>query len=246
MVEVAVYGRGRDVHVEKAGGTPAGASTGTGTADRANDGRRTTQWRSDRRARHWWEVDLGAPALIEALGVHWGSRPRGYRVLTSLDGRRFVPVVQRAGAATRESLYGARPTRARYVRVVATAGAKRPVALREIRALGPREPGFEGSRPGEGSVGTSSAAGSGSGGPSSDAVAPSSAPGVRYVGFTAGGGLHNSRPDELARILDRASGLGAKWIRVDLNWNVVQEKGPTVFEWGPQDTVIDAILARGM
>jgi polysaccharide biosynthesis protein PslG len=38
----------------------------------------------------------------------------------------------------------------------------------------------------------------------------------------------------------------ARWIRVDLNWNVIQNNGPTSYNWAPFDNVINAARSRGI
>jgi polysaccharide biosynthesis protein PslG len=65
-------------------------------------------------------------------------------------------------------------------------------------------------------------------------------------GFAAGGNLHNFAATDLARYLDGARAANAGWIRIDLNWHVIQYDGPTRYNWAPFDDVVKAITARGM
>jgi polysaccharide biosynthesis protein PslG len=64
-------------------------------------------------------------------------------------------------------------------------------------------------------------------------------------GMSAGGGIHNEPAAELARDLDSYSALGVRWVRVSVNWAVIQDAGPTSFNWAPFDAVVDGARARG-
>ena len=44
-------------------------------------------------------------------------------------------------------------------------------------------------------------------------------------GFAAGGNLHSFAPPTLRRYLDLAKASHAGWIRIDLNWDVIQHRG---------------------
>jgi polysaccharide biosynthesis protein PslG len=65
-------------------------------------------------------------------------------------------------------------------------------------------------------------------------------------GFAAGGDLQNLGDAELARYLDGAEAAHAGWIRIDINWNVIQNAGPGTYDWARFDNVVRAITARGM
>jgi hypothetical protein len=65
-------------------------------------------------------------------------------------------------------------------------------------------------------------------------------------GFAAGGNLQNLSARDLARYLDGARAAHAGWIRIDLNWHLIQYQGPDRYQWRPFDHVIEAVTARGM
>jgi hypothetical protein len=58
------------------------------------------------------------------------------------------------------------------------------------------------------------------------ASAERSSPQNARFGFAAGGNLHNLTAGELARYLDGVRDAHAGWVRIDLNWNVIQYRGP--------------------
>lgn len=65
-------------------------------------------------------------------------------------------------------------------------------------------------------------------------------------GFAAGGNLQNLSDTALARYLDGAKAAHAGWIRIDVNWNVIQYNGPTSYDWTRFDNVVNAVRSRGM
>jgi polysaccharide biosynthesis protein PslG len=65
-------------------------------------------------------------------------------------------------------------------------------------------------------------------------------------GFAAGGNLHTFTTGELEKYLDGARAAHAGWIRFDVNWNVIQYRGPTSYNWEPFDRVVRAVTSRGM
>jgi hypothetical protein len=65
-------------------------------------------------------------------------------------------------------------------------------------------------------------------------------------GVAAGGNMHNLGAAELARELDTYRTAGADWIRIDVNWSLIQRGGPTSYEWAPFDRVVEAAVARGL
>jgi hypothetical protein len=65
-------------------------------------------------------------------------------------------------------------------------------------------------------------------------------------GFAAGGALHSLPPPELERYLDGIRAAHAGWIRVDLNWNVIQYGGPGSYNWEPFDRIIGGAISRGI
>jgi polysaccharide biosynthesis protein PslG len=65
-------------------------------------------------------------------------------------------------------------------------------------------------------------------------------------GFAAGGNIQNLSRAELARYLDGTRAAHAGWIRIDVNWNVIQYAGPTSYDWTRFDNVVQAVASRGM
>jgi len=65
-------------------------------------------------------------------------------------------------------------------------------------------------------------------------------------GFAPGGNLHNLSSTDLARYLDGAKAAHAGWLRVDVNWALIQGGGPTSYNWTSFDNVMRAITDRGM
>ena len=63
-------------------------------------------------------------------------------------------------------------------------------------------------------------------------------------GFAAGGNLHSFAPPTLRRYLDLAKASHAGWIRIDLNWDVIQHRGRNRYNWRRFDKLISAITAR--
>ncbi len=50
----------------------------------------------------------------------------------------------------------------------------------------------------------------------------------------------------LARDLDAARSTGAKWVRVEVNWNAIQSGGPNWWRWDYLDRMVSQLNARGM
>ena len=80
------------------------------------------------------------------------------------------------------------------------------------------------------------------------AAAPASAqtPRPGQLGVAAGGGLHELTAEELAAELDVARDAGARWLRFDVNWDVVQAGGPDSWAWEPFDRIVEGARARGL
>jgi hypothetical protein len=70
--------------------------------------------------------------------------------------------------------------------------------------------------------------------------------GANMFGIAAGGSIQNDTPDLLTRDLDEDQAAGAKWLRVDINWSAIQNGGPSSYQWGPFDAVVQGAEARGM
>jgi hypothetical protein len=71
-------------------------------------------------------------------------------------------------------------------------------------------------------------------------------PRAGQLGVAASGGIHNLAADELGRELDVARSAGARWLRFDLNWAVVQAGGKSSWNWAPFDRVVRAARARNL
>jgi polysaccharide biosynthesis protein PslG len=72
-----------------------------------------------------------------------------------------------------------------------------------------------------------------------------STPNPRF-GFAAGGNLHNLSARELARYLDGVRAAHAGWLRVDVNWSVIQSRGRDTYRWKAFDRVVRGVTSRGM
>lgn len=70
--------------------------------------------------------------------------------------------------------------------------------------------------------------------------------GVSRFGVAAGGNMHNLGAGELGRELDTYRAGGARWIRIDINWQLIQRDGPDSFDWSSFDRVVQAAEARGL
>jgi hypothetical protein len=78
------------------------------------------------------------------------------------------------------------------------------------------------------------------------ASAPTSTPSSGRFGFAAGGGIQNLSSTDLARYLDGVKAAHASWIRIDINWSVVQSGGPAYYNWTAFDAVVNAARSRGL
>jgi polysaccharide biosynthesis protein PslG len=70
--------------------------------------------------------------------------------------------------------------------------------------------------------------------------------GVAEGGFADGHSLLDHSDRDLARELDGMVAAGATWLRTDVDWWRIQPDGPSDFDWGPVDRVIEAARARGL
>jgi hypothetical protein len=76
------------------------------------------------------------------------------------------------------------------------------------------------------------------------AAAPAQTLNGRF-GIATGGSIQNYSATDLARYLDDVKVGGAQWVRIDINWSMVQSGGATSFNWTPFDNVVNAARARG-
>ncbi len=66
---------------------------------------------------------------------------------------------------------------------------------------------------------------------------PVSVPATTGLGIAAGGGLAYLDQSDLDRYFNDLSALGVKWVRWDVDWNVVQPNSAAVYEWDSIDRV---------
>ncbi|WUD73681.1 cellulase family glycosylhydrolase [Streptomyces sp. NBC_00510] len=86
------------------------------------------------------------------------------------------------------------------------------------------------------------------GGAKSPTPSPSEKAGVRDVkmGISYGDTLTWKSDADLARGLNDAVAVGAKWVRMDLSWNNIQPDSPYAYEWQRFDRVAEAARSRGL
>jgi len=65
-------------------------------------------------------------------------------------------------------------------------------------------------------------------------------------GVAAGGALHNEDPGTLGRDLNAIQHLHAAWLRVDVNWSMIQDAGPASYNWAPIDRIVQGAAGRGI
>jgi polysaccharide biosynthesis protein PslG len=65
-------------------------------------------------------------------------------------------------------------------------------------------------------------------------------------GVVTGGGFHNEDPATLGRDLDAFQQLHARWLRVDVNWAMIQAGGPGSYNWEPIDRIVQGATARSI
>ncbi|SEL39686.1 glycosyl hydrolase 53 family protein [Paenibacillus sp. OK003] len=106
------------------------AGTGGGEANSpggAIDSNPNTSWGTDQSVGSWWQVDLGATAVIRKLEMSMWSGGIKYKIEVSNDNKNFVKVVD----TTSDVVVSTSPrhilpagTEARYIRLTITAGSK--------------------------------------------------------------------------------------------------------------------------
>jgi hypothetical protein len=65
-------------------------------------------------------------------------------------------------------------------------------------------------------------------------------------GIAAGGDIQNLSAATLERELDVLDEVGARWLRIDINWAQIQAQGPNSYNWGPIDRVVREAQERGI
>lgn len=66
------------------------------------------------------------------------------------------------------------------------------------------------------------------------------------VGFSVGYDIFSDSETALARDLDAIAAAGAAWVRLDVDWSVIQAGGRDSFDWAGTDRVIAAARARNL
>jgi hypothetical protein len=66
------------------------------------------------------------------------------------------------------------------------------------------------------------------------------------AGFCEGYTILWGSDAELAQRLDGIAATGAEYLRLDFDWGVAQPSGPSSWNWGPIDRVVNAAHARGL
>jgi hypothetical protein len=69
---------------------------------------------------------------------------------------------------------------------------------------------------------------------------------ANMFGISAGGETQNESCAELRRDLNDDVRAHARWLRVDINWAVIQNDGPSRYDWSRLDRVAKQATARGM
>jgi hypothetical protein len=69
---------------------------------------------------------------------------------------------------------------------------------------------------------------------------------VSRVGIAAGGAIQLLGNADRKRYFDSLEAVGAGWIRMDINWAVIQRKGPSSYDWAPFDRLVRAARRRGI
>ena len=70
--------------------------------------------------------------------------------------------------------------------------------------------------------------------------------GPSIFGIAAGGGIQDDDRSSLAADLGAYREVGARWLRIDINWAAIQNGGPHSFTWGPTDRVVRRARRCGM
>jgi polysaccharide biosynthesis protein PslG len=65
-------------------------------------------------------------------------------------------------------------------------------------------------------------------------------------GVSTGGTIQNEDATTLGRDLDSMAGTHTHWVRVDINWAQIQNGGPSSYNWGAIDRVVQGATARGL
>jgi hypothetical protein len=70
--------------------------------------------------------------------------------------------------------------------------------------------------------------------------------GRSMFGVAAGGALQNEDATTLGKDLDADAAVGAKWLRIDINWAQIQASGSSSYNWTNIDAVVKGAESRGI
>jgi polysaccharide biosynthesis protein PslG len=70
-------------------------------------------------------------------------------------------------------------------------------------------------------------------------------PRAEQAGLSPGFNLSGSSA-EIDAGLDALAATGARWLRIDFDWSVIQAGGPHSFDWSRTDRIVDGATARGL
>jgi polysaccharide biosynthesis protein PslG len=80
--------------------------------------------------------------------------------------------------------------------------------------------------------------------------APASAAGVAKgkspSGIATGGWIQSDDPATLTLDLNGIAGANARWMRIDINWDQIQQDGPSSYFWTNIDRVVQGATTRGL
>ncbi|MCU6712896.1 DUF4855 domain-containing protein [Paenibacillus sp. J5C_2022] len=94
VLKESIYAAAGNLALDK----PAQASTveagkAAYSASKAVDGLAATRWSSEIRDDNWFQIDLGEPAVMDTVRIHWEyARAKTYKLLVSLDGQNWSNV----------------------------------------------------------------------------------------------------------------------------------------------------------
>ena len=78
----------------------------------------------------------------------------------------------------------------------------------------------------------------------STATAPT--PRADLAGLSAGVGLGSLTTSDLEIELDAVAATRVRWLRLDFDWSVIQDGGPSAFDWSDTDRIVDAASLRNL
>ena len=66
------------------------------------------------------------------------------------------------------------------------------------------------------------------------------------TGLALGGAIQNDSDGALAHEFDLIGSTRTHWVRMDVNWDVIQRAGPSSYNWAPFDRIASAARDRGL